>query len=124
QLREKGRPHRVVGVMAARVRDAISDGTLFFVNGDIEAAVALGADGLHLPEGCGTIAEARERLASGVLLSRAVHSLEAAVRGEQEGTDILQLGTVFETASKPGRRSIGLDGVRAVCRAVRVPLIA
>jgi thiamine-phosphate pyrophosphorylase len=37
---------------------------------------------------------------------------------------MVQFGTVFETASKPGRAPIGSDGVRAVYAAVRIPVIA
>ena len=66
----------------------------------------------------------RARIGPGVLISRAVHSVEAAIRAEHDGADIVQLGTVFETASKPGRAAIGVAGVRAVCGSVRLPVIA
>ena len=97
---------------------------MFFVNGDVDAAISLGADGVHLPEGGAAIADVRARVGSDVLISRAVHSVDAAVRAEAEGADIVQLGTVFETASKPGRAPIGIEGVRAVCAAVQIPVIA
>lgn len=124
QVREKARSHSDTITIGARVRDAVAGTALFFVNGDIAAAFVLGADGAHLPEGGATVADARARLGAGVLISRAVHSVDATVLAERDGADIVQIGTVFETASKPGREPIGLDGVRAVCAAVRVPVIA
>lgn len=124
QLREKDRAHSLAVTMGARVRDAAAGAALFFVNGDVDAAVVLEADGMHLPEDGAAIADARARLGAGMLLSRAVHSVEAAVLAERDGAEIVQIGTIFETASKPGRAPIGLDGVRAVCAAVRVPVIA
>ena len=124
QLREKGMPHDALVALGARVRDAIAGRALFFVNGDVDAAVALGADGVHLPEGGPAIADVRPRVGGHVLISRAVHSVEAALQAERDGADIVQLGTAFETASKPGRAPLGVDGVRAVCAAVRVPAIA
>ncbi len=102
---------------------AIGGSSLFFVNGDIDAAFILGAHGMHLPEDGATISDARARLGTAMLISRAVHSVEAAVLAERDGADIVQLGTVFETASKPGRPPIGLEGVRVACAAVRVPVI-
>jgi thiamine-phosphate diphosphorylase len=59
-----------------------------------------------------------------MLISRAVHSVDAAVRAERAGADLLQAGTVFETASKPGAELLGIDGLRAICAAVSVPVIA
>jgi thiamine-phosphate pyrophosphorylase len=79
---------------------------------------------VHLPEDGPAIADVRPHVGDRVLISRAVHSVEAAVRAERDGADIVQLGTVFETPSKPGRAAIGVDGVRAVCAALRVPVIA
>ena len=49
--------------------------------------------------------------------------MEAALDAEQRGADMLVLGTVFASKSHPGGPTIGLDGVRAVCAAVRVPVI-
>ena len=124
QLREKGMPHDALVALGARVRDATAGRALFFVNGDVDAAVALGADGVHLPEGGPAIADVRPHVGGHVLISRAVHSVDAALQAERDGADIVQLGTAFETASKPGRTPLGVDGVRAVCAAVRVPVIA
>ncbi len=124
QLREKSLSHDALVELGVRVRDAIAGRALFFVNGDVDAAIALRADGVHLPEDGAAIAEVRARVGPNVLISRAVHSVEAAVRAESDGADMVQLGTVFETASKPGRAPIGIEGVRAVCAAVRIPVIA
>lgn len=90
----------------------------------MEAALEARADGVHLPESGPSIAEARARAGGALLISRAVHSIDAAVQAERDGADVLQLGTVFETASKPGAAPIGLDGVREVCGAMRIPVIA
>ncbi len=124
QLREKAASHDALVAVGGRVRDAIAGRALFFVNGDVDAAIALGADGVHLPEEGLSIADVRARVGDRVLISCAVHSVAAAVQAERDGADIVQIGTAFETASKPGRAPLGVDGVRAVCEAVRVPVIA
>ena len=124
QLREK---HLQSGELIARglhVRDAIAGRALLFVNGNVEAAAALAADGVHLPEDGPPIDEVRGRVGETMLISRAVHSLDAAVSAEREGADVLQLGTIFETPSKPGVTPLGIDGLREVCASVSVPVIA
>src|SRR5207244_3434594 len=49
QLREKHLPRERLIDLGLHVRDAITDRALLFVNGDATAAVALRADGVHLP---------------------------------------------------------------------------
>jgi thiamine-phosphate diphosphorylase len=124
QLREKHLRRAELIALGLHVRDAIARRALFFVNGDIQAAIALAADGLHLPEDGPSIEDARRLVGDEMLISRAVHSVDAAIRAERDGADLLQLGTVFETGSKPHANPLGLDGVRAVCNQVFVPVIA
>ena len=59
-----------------------------------------------------------------MLISRAVHSIDAAIAAERDGADIAQAGTVFESASKPGAPTLGLVTLAELCRAVRLPVIA
>jgi len=70
------------------------------------------------------VAEARAIVGEEMLISRAVHSAEAAARAGREGADIVQIGTIFETESKPGAAAIGLDGLREACAAASVPVVA
>ena len=58
------------------------------------------------------------------IIGRSVHSPDAAIAAEAEGADYLQVGTVFETASKPGRPAAGLSLIREVRDAVSIPIIA
>lgn len=109
-------------VRSGELRAALASRALLLVNADADAAVAAGADGLHLP--ARDTRTRRGDIPEHVLLSRAVHSVEEAAAAERAGADMLVLGTVFASASHPGGATIGLDGVRVVCEAVRVPVIA
>jgi thiamine-phosphate pyrophosphorylase len=124
QLREKHLPAEELVALGRRVRDAIAGRALFFVNGNLDAARMLSAGGVHLPAAGPSVAEARSRLGDGVLVSVAVHSLQDAVAAERAGADLLQLGTAFATASKPGVTPLGPDGIRRVCARTRIPVIA
>lgn len=54
--------------------------------------------------------------------TRSVHTPKTASR--LSGYDALVAGHVFESASKPGRPPIGIDGLRAIVAAAQVPVIA
>ena len=90
------------------------------VNNDIGIAMQYGA-ALHLPERARN--DCHERRAAIGLLSRSVHGMDAARAAVQEGVDYLVLGTVFPSGSHAGGPTIGIEGVRAVCDGVAIPVL-
>jgi thiamine-phosphate pyrophosphorylase len=91
----------------------------FVVNDDVEAAIALGADGVHLGQVDPGADAAR---ASGLLLGRSVSTLEQALDAD---ADYLGAGPVWETPSKlDADPPLGLGGLRRICAAVGIPVIA
>jgi thiamine-phosphate pyrophosphorylase len=91
----------------------------FVVNDDVEAAIALGADGVHLGQGDDGADAAR---AAGLLLGRSVSTFEQALAAD---ADYLGVGPVWETPSKhDADPAIGLDGLREICDAVNLPVVA
>ena len=92
------------------------------MNDDVEAAIALGADGVHL----GRSDEGAERaVAAGLMLGlSAATSSEAAV-GEFRGAAYIGAGPVWSTPSKADADSpIGLDGLGLITSQVSVPVVA
>jgi len=124
QLRETDLPGRDLLDLAVSLRAAIGDRATLLVNDRADVALAARADGVHLPERGLPVAAVRDVVGEGCLIGRSVHSVEAAVRGEQEGADFVQAGTIFETASKPGAPAAGLALVRDVVGAVSIPVLA
>jgi thiamine-phosphate pyrophosphorylase len=91
----------------------------FIVNDDVEAALALRADGVHLGQGDAGAERAR---AAGLLLGRSVSTLAQALAADG---DYLGAGPIWETPSKADADpAIGLDGLRAICQAVTLPVVA
>jgi thiamine-phosphate pyrophosphorylase len=96
-------------------------GVTFVVNDDVEAALMLGADGVHLGREDEGAARAREH---GLLLGRSASTLAEAqsVNGE---ADYLGIGPIWTTPSKPDADpAIGLDGLREICAAASSPVVA
>ena len=116
QLRVKGAATEEVAVAGAGFAEL---GVTFVVNDDVEAALALGADGVHL----GQADEGAERArAAGLLLGRSASTLEQALAAD---ADYLGVGPVWATPSKEDADPpIGLAGLREIAAAVSVPVIA
>lgn len=53
-----------------------------------------------------------------------VHSVEAAIKAQGLGASCLLFGAVFSTESHPEREAAGVEALRAVCRAVTIPVLA
>jgi thiamine-phosphate diphosphorylase len=81
-----------------------------FVNGRSDVAAAVGAHGVQLGRDHLAPADARKVVRGWIGCS--VHSLEEAAAAVKEGADFLVVGTVYESASHPGRSPAGLDLVR------------
>jgi thiamine-phosphate pyrophosphorylase len=122
QLRLKAVTPEVVGVGEPIVEACRSAGVALVVNDDVEAALRLGADGVHL----GRDDRGAERaLDAGLLLGLSAGSLEEAWAAEAAGASYVGAGPVWETPSKPDAGpALGLDGLAAICGAVAAPVVA
>ena len=98
-------------------------GATVTVHDDIEAAVATGADGIHLPGG-GDPAAARRRLPSGLIGVSAHTPLEAAAQ-LRAGADYVTLSPIFLTRSKPGYGpAVGIDALAEAALTAPGPVVA
>jgi thiamine-phosphate pyrophosphorylase len=96
-------------------------GVTFVVNDDIEAALMLGADGVHLGRTDEGAERAREH---GLLLGLSATNLEEALIADNEA-DYIGVGPIWETPSKPDADpALGLAGLRQICETTTVPVVA
>ena len=126
QLRERVLDDRDLAALAVECVNAVR-GTRarIVVNDRLDVALAARAHGVHLRSGSFPAQRAREIAAPGFLIGRSVHSVAEAERAsEGHAVDYLMFGTVFASASKPGREPAGLATLADAARAARVPLLA
>jgi thiamine-phosphate diphosphorylase len=91
----------------------------FVVNDDVAAAIALSADGVHLGQQDSGAEAAR---AAGLIVGRSASTLEEALGAD---ADYLGVGPVWDTPSKrDAEPAIGLEGLREICAAVGIPVVA
>jgi thiamine-phosphate pyrophosphorylase len=100
-------------------------GALFIVNDRLDVAMACGADGVHLGQGDLSPRVARQLAPPGFIIGVSVSDSKEAIIAEAEGADYVALSPTFDTNSKidagPG---YGLDRLRQIRNAVRIPVIA
>jgi thiamine-phosphate pyrophosphorylase len=95
-------------------------GVTFVVNDDVEAALLLGADGVHLGRSDEGAERAKEH---GLLLGLSASTVDEAK--EATLADYIGAGPVWPTPSKTDADPpIGLDGLHAICAAVSAPVVA
>jgi thiamine-phosphate pyrophosphorylase len=125
QLRLKRAPAGVLLACARAVAPLCrAAGVPFIVNDRLDVALLVGADGVHLGQEDLPLAVAR-RLAPGLRVGVSTHDRGQARAAAAAGADYLGFGPVFATATKERPDPVmGLDGLRAACAAVAVPVVA
>jgi thiamine-phosphate pyrophosphorylase len=119
QLRLKGAPTAEV---IERGRPFGELPATFIVNDDVDAAIELNADGVHLGR---DDLGAERALELGLLLGSSAASVDEARAGEVLGATYIGAGPVWSTPSKPDADpAIGLEGLAQICGAVSIPVIA
>jgi thiamine-phosphate pyrophosphorylase len=126
QLRDKKLPARELYRLAAELsKMAHPSGAALIVNDRLDIALAAGADGVHLGQDDLPVALARRLSPPGFIIGASVGSVEEAVRAERDGADYVALSPLFSTRSKvDAGTGHGLEVLRAVRRAVSIPLVA
>ena len=119
QLRLKGVPTAEVVAAGRPFRELEAT---FVVNDDVDAALELGADGVHLGR---TDAGAERALAAGLLVGLSASGVREAAVAEYRGAAYVGAGPVWATPSKEDAAPpIGLDSLGLICASVSIPVIA
>lgn len=100
-------------------------GAALIINDDLELAIAVDADGVHLGGEDGSLAAARARLGPDKWLGASCYShLENAERAIAEGADHIAFGSFFASTVKPGAVRSPLALLTEAKRRFRVPIVA
>ena len=99
-------------------------GVPFFVNDNVDIAIACGADGVHVGQEDMAAAQVRRRVGDDMMIGVSVHSVEEAVEAVKNGADCLGVGAMFSTSTKADANVLPREVLRDICRAVDVPVVA
>lgn len=126
QLRGKGISSKDLLAEAKKIRRLTKEaGAIFVVNDRADIALLSDADGVHLGQDDLPILEARKILGGEKLIGISTHSVEQAVRAEQEGADYVGFGPIFATKTKAdAEEAKGLRALWEVRNSVKIPVVA
>ncbi len=97
---------------------------LFLINDLPELARQVNADGVHLGQDDMPAVQARQILGRDKIIGISTHSVEEALKAEAQGADYIAIGSIFKTSTKDDTILVGLNTLRKVRKAVRIPLVA
>ena len=126
QLREKDVPGGALFDLGRELRRQCTRyGARLIVNDRIDVALAVGADGVHLPVDSFSPGDARTLVGPTRLIGVSTHSIEQAQRAAAGGADFVVFGPIFDTPSKrPFGPPLGLEALAQAAGAVAVPVLA
>jgi len=130
QFREKRAAARDVVILGLELSALCREyGVLFIVNDRLDAALACGADGVHLGQEDLSVMHARKIVNScgrnaDFIIGCSTHSVEQAIRAEMDGADYVGCGPVFATPTKPDYVPVGLGMVSEYRKKVKIPFVA
>jgi thiamine-phosphate pyrophosphorylase len=123
QLRAKALSNAALLPLAGALRELTARaGCALLVNGSLEVAAAVGADGAHLPEAGPSIAQARQRLGAGALIGVSCHDAASLQRAALEQASFATLSPVFDSPGKG--TALGVAGFARLAATRRVPVFA
>jgi thiamine-phosphate pyrophosphorylase len=100
-------------------------GVKLFINDRIDLALAVNADGVHLPENGLPVSVARSLMGPQKMIGVSCHSLETVFQAQNSGADFALLGPVYDTPSKRAYGApLGIDRFRLIRQSTKIPLFA
>jgi len=94
------------------------------INDDVELALQLGADGLHLGRDDGDLAAARSKLPHAILGASCYSDIAKAHEAKRQGADYVAFGSFFASTTKPGATRVPLSIVPEAKREIGLPVVA
>ncbi|CAK7357058.1 unnamed protein product [Dovyalis caffra] len=101
-----------------------SYGVPLLINDRIDVALASDADGVHVGQSDMPASAARTLLGPEKIIGVSCKTIEQAQQAWISGADYIGSGGVYSTNTKANNPTIGLDGLKTVCLASKLPVVA
>lgn len=125
QLREKNMPEADFIKSAQEIKQICQKhGVPLIINDNVNVALAVDADGVHLGQGDMPVSEARQILGKNKIIGITAKTVKQARNAEKNGADYLGSGAVFGTSTKSDAKKMELETLRKITSAVKIPVAA
>lgn len=96
----------------------------FLVNDNVDIALAMDADGVHVGQSDMEALDVRRKLGPDKIIGVSAQTVEQALLAQAHGADYLGVGAVFPTGSKDDAVEVPFETLKAICQAVSIPVVA
>lgn len=125
QLREKDISYEEFVKLAAEVKYITDKYKIpFVINDNVDAALEVNADGVHIGQGDEEIKTAREKLGPHKIIGVSANTVEEAIKAQQEGADYIGVGAIFNTSTKLDAKTVSFETLSTICSVVNIPVVA
>ena len=125
QLRLKDAPGRDFLAAARAIADLCRKrGAILIVNDRVDIAILADAHGVHLGQEDLPLDAARRVASMGKMIGISTHNVDQARAAENGGADYIGFGPMYPGGLKNNAAGQGLDQLRAIRAAVKIPIVA
>lgn len=125
QLREKDLEKEEFQKEARQIQELCKKHQVpFLINDNVELAVEIEADGVHVGQHDMEAGEVRRKIGPDKILGVSAQTVEQALKAQAAGADYLGVGAVFPTGTKDDADAVSLDTLKAICQAMDIPVVA
>lgn len=125
QLREKNLDEETFLQEAIEIQKLCKEYDVpFVINDNVDIALKMNADGVHVGQKDMEAGMVREKLGSDKIIGVSAATVEDALLAQQRGADYLGVGAVFTTTSKDDASAVSHETLKEICKAVDIPVVA
>lgn len=125
QMREKSLEFAEFVKEATVIKSAARQSSIpFIINDNIDVALAVDADGVHIGQNDLSASKARAMIGNDKILGVSASTVEQAVKAQKDGADYIGVGAVFSTSTKHDANYISFNILSQICKAVSIPVVA
>ncbi len=94
------------------------------INDNIDVALAVDADGVHIGQEDTTVSEARQRLGDSKIIGVTARNVYQAQQAEKAGADYLGSGAIFGSTTKNNAKNMDISTLKSITSSVNIPVVA
>ena len=124
QLREKDASREEIVKLANELLPICREANVpFVIDDEVEIALEVGADGVHVGQEDMACERARAMLGPDAIVGVSAQTVEQALEAQAAGADYLGVGALIPTPTKPDAVDVTFDQLRDICAAVDIPVV-
>ena len=126
QYREKEKNMKEKFYECKKIRRLTAENDVtFIINDDVDLAMIVEADGVHLGQKDLPVSEVRRIIGSDYIIGLSTHSPQQAVAAQNQDVDYIGVGPIFSTDTKADVcEAVGLEYLEYVVDNIDLPLVA